>query len=139
MERVSNIKPFTHKHNSKGINYSSKIDDWKTIEKNNATIALKTLYSKEKEICPAYISKINSNCEKQIILLTINIEEKEGWHYLAVKKLSTLLRGITSKHHGHFYCLNCLHSFVTENKLKSHEKVCKNRDFLWNYNTIRKG
>ena len=22
-------------------------------------------------------------------------EEKEGWHYLAVKKLSTLLRGIT--------------------------------------------
>ena len=42
------------------------------------------------------------------------------------KKLSTLLRGITSKHDGDFYCLNCLHSFRTENKLKSHEKVCKN-------------
>ena len=39
-------------------------------------------------------------------------KEKEGWHYLAVKKLSTLLRGITSKHHGDFYCLNCLHSFT---------------------------
>ena len=25
-------------------------------------------------------------------------EEKEGWHYLAVKKMFTLLRGITSKH-----------------------------------------
>ena len=27
------------------------------------------------------------------------------------------------------YCLNCLHSFRTENKLKCHEKVCKNKDF----------
>ena len=45
------------------------------------------------------------------------------------KKLSTLLRGVTSKHHGDFYCLNYLHSSGTENKLKSHEKVCKNKDF----------
>ena len=44
------------------------------------------------------------------------------------KKLSTISRGITSKH-GDFCCLNCLHSFITENKLKSHEKVCKNKYF----------
>ena len=50
-------------------------------------------------------------------------EEKEGWHYLEVKKLSILLRKITSKYHGDFYCLNCLHSFRTENKLKCHEKI----------------
>ena len=49
-------------------------------------------------------------------------EEKDGWLYLAV---STLLRGITSKYHGDFYCLNCLHSFRTENKHKSHEKYVK--------------
>ena len=58
-------------------------------------------------------------------------EEKEGWHYFAVKNLSTLLRGIKSTHHGDFYCLNCLHSFGTKNKLKSLEKVCKNKDFCW--------
>ena len=45
------------------------------------------------------------------------------------KKLSTLLHGITSKHKVNFYCLNCLHSFRTENKLKYHEKVCNNKDF----------
>ena len=28
------------------------------------------------------------------------------------------------------YSLNCLHSFRTENKLKYHEKVCKNKDFF---------
>ena len=33
-ERVSNIKPFINKYNWKGINYLSKIDDWKTFEKN---------------------------------------------------------------------------------------------------------
>ena len=49
--------------------------------------------------------------------------------YLAVKELFTLLRGITPKHHGDFYCLNCLNSFRTENKLKSHEKVYKDKDF----------
>ena len=45
------------------------------------------------------------------------------------KKLSALLRGKTSKHHGNFYCLNCIHSFATEKKLDSHEKVCENKDF----------
>ena len=54
-ERVSNIKPFINKYNWKGINYSSKIDDWKMFEKNNPTMVLNILYIKEKEIIPAYI------------------------------------------------------------------------------------
>ena len=59
----------------------------------------------------------------------ISNKEKERWYYLALKKLFALLRGITSKHYGGFYCLNCFHSFRTENKLNSLEKVCKNKDF----------
>ena len=99
------------------------------FEKNNLTIALNILYIKEKEISPAYILKHNSTPEKQIILLVTPNEEKEGWHYLVVKKLSASLHGITLKNKGDFYYLNCLHSFRTENKFKSHEKVCKNKDF----------
>ena len=57
------------------------------------------------------------------------IPNGEGSHYLAVIKPSTLLRGITSKHHCDFYCLNCSHSFATKNKLRSHKKVCTNKDF----------
>ena len=86
------------------------------------------LYNKQKETLPAYFSNNKLTREKTIILLMIPNEEKEGWHYLPVKKLSTLIRGITSKHHGDFYCLNALPSFRTENKLKSHEKICKNKD-----------
>ena len=30
-EKILKIKPFINKHKSKGINYLSKIDDWKTF------------------------------------------------------------------------------------------------------------
>ena len=67
----------------------------------------------------------NSKCEKQIILLLIPNEEKEGWHYLAVKRLPVLLRGITLKDNGDFYCLNCFHSFRIENSLSCMKKDVK--------------
>ena len=51
--------------------------------------------------------------------------KSEGWwNYLAVTKLSALLRGTTSKYNADFYCLNLLHS-----KLESHKKVCENKAF----------
>ena len=71
----------------------------------------------EMEICSAYISKYNSYRGKQINLLMIPCER--SWHYVAVKKLSTLLIGITLRHNDDFYFLNCLHFFRSENKLKN--------------------
>ena len=67
------------------------------------------------KIYPSYVSKHNSKYEKQMI------PRKVGWHYIAVTKLSALLRGVTSKHNGDFYCLNCS-SFRTEQWLQSHER-----------------
>ena len=135
-EKVSNIKTFINKYNWKGINYPSKIDDSKTFEKNTLTIPLNILYIKEKEIFPADISTHNSTREKEIFLLMITNQEKEGckaklegrWHYLAVQNLSALLHKITSKNTIKFYCLNCLHFFRRENKVKSHVKICKYKD-----------
>ena len=42
------------------------------------------------------------------------------------KNVICIIHRITSKHRGDVYCL---HSFRTENNLKSYEKVCKNKDF----------
>ena len=53
----------------------------------------------------------------------------ERLHYIAVKKLSTVLGGKTSKHHGGSYCLNCLHYFATENKHESYKELCENKNF----------
>ena len=52
-----------------------------------------------------------------------------NWHYLAIKNISGLLRGITLNHNGDFHCLNCLHSYRMKGKLKKHEKIRKNHDF----------
>ena len=49
--------------------------------------------------------------------------------FCSKKKLSTLLRGITSKNNGEFYYLNYLYSFKTKTKLESHKKACENKDF----------
>ena len=81
------------------------------------------------EIRHAYKSKHNLKHENQVIFLIITDGDK--WHYLAVKKLSALLKGITSKHKGNFFCLNCFHSYRTEEKLKKHKKVCENHDYCY--------
>ena len=49
-----------------------------SCEKNNPTIALNILYTKEKEILRAYISNHKSTCKKQIIILRIPNEERKG-------------------------------------------------------------
>ena len=77
-----------------------------------------------KKISLAYNSKHNLNREEKVILLMITVGEK--WHYTAVKRLSGLLRGITSTNNGDFYCSNCFHAFRTKNKLEVHQKICEN-------------
>ena len=51
------------------------------------------------------------------------------WHYLAVKILSALLKGISSSDNGDVHCLNCFHSYGTLNMLKKYERVCDNHDY----------
>ena len=47
-----------------------------------------------------------------------------------MKKLSALLRGITSKCDGDFYYLNYFHSFRKENKLKFRRNYAKIKNFV---------
>ena len=57
------------------MNFLLEKGDWKKLEKNNVTIVLNVFYV-EKKIYPAYISKHNSNREKQVILGIISNGEK---------------------------------------------------------------
>ena len=86
-ERITKIKPFINKYKWEGINFPSEKCDRKESEKSNVTIVLDVLCAKKEKKYPAYISKHNSNREKQVILLMASNGEKQ-WHYLAVKKLS---------------------------------------------------
>ena len=71
-------------------------------------------YNAEK-IRLAYKLKHNFKGENRVNLLMITDGKK--WHYLAMKSLSALFRGIISNDNGEFYYLNCFHSYRTENKL----------------------
>ena len=51
------------------------------------------------------------------------VTDGEKWHYLAVKCLSALFRGITGNNNGDFYCLDCFQSYTTKNKLEKHKKT----------------
>ena len=148
-ERISNIKPFINQYNWKDIDIKAhqKEDreeleknnmeiDWKKFEQNSKTIALSILFvpHNTNTIRLACKSKYNRKCENQVVLLMITDGKK--WHYLALKSvrtndgynhpvrsLSRLFRGITSNHIGDFHCLDCLHSFRTDNVLKN-MKTC---------------
>ena len=81
-----------------------------------------------------------SNKKKQ---KKLEAKPKQRWQYLAVKKLSALLRGPTSKNDGGFWLSelssfsknkkHCLHSLRTRNNLESHSRAYENKDF---YNPI---
>ena len=70
-------------------------------------IALHVLYVKKMNIYPAYISK--HNIDKKNIILMIAKQRKVALSWS--KKLSVLLREISSKHDGNLCSLNFLHSF----------------------------
>ena len=72
-------------------------------------------------------SKYNLTRENQLILLRISDGEK--WHYLTVRSLSAVLKGITSKYKGDSYYLNCFHSYRTKKALEKHMKVCDDKDY----------
>ena len=118
------------------------------MKKNNKEVALDIIYTlpNTKEIKLAYKSKYNHKRKNQVVLLMISDSKQSDeiykWHYIALKSdsidngfnrpirsLSRLFRGITSNNNGDFYCLGCLHSFRTGNKLKRHERLCNNHDY----------
>ena len=90
----------------------------------------------EIKITHLYTSEYNHTRKNQVVLFIITDGEK--WHYASLKNepaedgfnrltksLSKLFRGITSNNHGDFYCLNCLHSFRTDNALKNMKDCAK--------------
>ena len=124
-ERISKIKPFIDKYSWKEIDFPSHSKFWKKFESNNKTIALTILYvshntEKIRHVCK---SKYNLTPENQVILLMITDGKK--WVYLAVRSFSPLLKGITLRHVGDFYCLNCFHAYTTKNRLKNIREYAK--------------
>ena len=129
-ERINNLEPFISCYNWVDIEFPAGHKDYSALKKNNPEIALNILYIPYNtfEIRPCYISKHNKTRNIQANLLMIT-DGKKNWHYLAIKCIPALLRGVTSTHNGDFYCLNCFHSHRTHNTYKNHQKLCEDHDY----------
>ena len=127
-ERIFRIKPFIEQNNWNDVDFPSTSKDWSKFELNNE-IALNILYvlHNTKKIHIAYKSKHNLTGNKQVILLMIT--NGKNWHYLVVKSLPGLLKGITSSHKEYFYCLTCFCAYSTKNKLEEYKKICENNKY----------
>ena len=71
----------------------------KTLRKIIQQLLLVFSMLRKKKVYPAYISKHNSNHEKQAILLMIS--NGEGWHYK--NTISIIKRNSIKKHYSDFY------------------------------------
>ena len=81
------------------------------FDKNNPTVTLNILYIKKKK---KYVQLLFQNLIQTVKTNNYLKDPKRGKGKLTLscsKKIISLLRGITSKHDGDFYCLNCLYSF----------------------------
>ena len=73
------VQDFVNNFDWKNINFSSKCQDYKTLEMNNKSIALHVLHTHSdisREISQYYKSKFNKTREKQVILLIITESQK---------------------------------------------------------------
>ena len=93
-ERISKLKFYINDYNWHGLEFPAKPKGWKKLKENNKSIILNILFvpNGTKDIRLAYKSKYNGEREEKAMLLMIGDGEK--WHYLAVKNLPGLLRGI---------------------------------------------
>ena len=128
-ERLSKLKPYINDYNWHALEFPTQPSSWKKFEKNDRPTAFSILFAPNDtdDIRLAYKSKYNGKREKKVILLIIGDGKK--WHYLVVKNLPRLLRGILSNHVGDNYCLGYFRSYSTPNKLKKHKRLSNNHNF----------
>ena len=122
-QRITKIKFFTDKYIWEGINYPSQKYNLRNWQK----FTLNVLYVKKN----GYMSFLGFK-----MLLTFwkssyffNEPKPRSMELSSGKKVAALLKTISSKNVGDFYCLNCIHSFRTKITLKSHKKVSKEKKF----------
>ena len=131
-QRITKLIPYIKYYDWDDIEFPVGPGDYSTFEKNNEKYALNVFYAidndREKDLRPCYISKHNKTRDHKVNLLQIS-DGKGTWHYIAIKSIPALFKGISSSHKGDYYCLNCFNSYRTKQKLDDHEKLCGNHAF----------
>ena len=84
-EKILKDKPFINNFNWNERNFPPQQQDYEKFETNNESIALNILYIPHNT---EVIKHFYKSREHQVLMIT----DGQKWHYLAVKKLSALLK-----------------------------------------------
>ena len=105
--RTSKLKPFIDNYDWTDIIFPSKQKDWDKFEINNKDVLLNILSAHEtkNKINIIRVSKFNRKRKLQVILFMIPTKSNKS-HYVSVKRLSRLCRGLFSHNYGDLCCLN---------------------------------
>ena len=110
--RSKKIIPYINNYNWKKISFPSGQKDWKTFERNNEDIALNIFSAHTTDKKLNLIRKSDFNHKRQhIVDLLMVTDNQNNWHYLTIKNMKRLIRGVTSNHHGDFFFLK-LYTFI---------------------------
>ena len=74
------------------------------------------VFGYENKVYPLYISKKSYNQTLNLLLIT----EKDKSHYVFIKDFNRLMFSRTKHKDKKHYCMSCLQSFTTEEKLFNH-------------------
>ena len=128
--RIKKLIPYISNYNWEDIKFPTGQKAWKTFERNNNDIALNVFSAHTTDKKLNLMRKLDYNHKRQhIVDLLMITANQNNWHYLTIKNMKRLFRGVTSNHHGDFFRRNCMHSYRTENALKKHERLCTNHDY----------
>ena len=99
------------------------------------------MYATKEKLYPAYVSKHNSNREKQVVLFMIsngegrersktlaNVQVRRTMALSCIKKTISIIKRNNVKT-SPWFLLSKLPSFFCNRKLELHKKVCENKDF----------
>ena len=84
--------------------YSITEKSWKKLELNNKSIALNIVFVPNNTEETKSGRQLKNNLKREYEIILLMITDCEKLHYLAVKKVSALLREVTSKHAADFCC-----------------------------------
>ena len=122
--RIKKLMQYINNYNWKDIKFPTGQKGWKTFERNNKDIALNVFSAHLTDEKFNLICKSDYNRQHQhIVDLLMITHSQNNWHYLTIKNMKRLIRGVTSNHQGDFFCRNCMHSYPTESAPKKHEQL----------------
>ena len=93
-------------------------------QNNNVSVNILAIRGGKEKLYILRKAKFNNQIKRRTTNFILIVEDEKR-HYIAIKNLSQLLASSNSEHqHKHYFCLNCLQGFQSEETKDKHFEYC---------------